>query len=452
MVRVFGHYFSGRKLLFFLAESSAITVAGLLGAATLAWALARPGAAAQIFIGELPRLGLLSAACAVTFQGVLYLLDLYDLRVADQDRRRGLRILKAIGCATAAMAVLALLLRLRMPGGALLGGAMGSAGAVLLVRSRLPVMLGGPSEVLIVGRGAAARWLVQAIETQGENAFRCCAIVDPDSPPASSLELAAGKAEAEYVVATGQNWGAPLANSLLRARASGFKVYDGVAFCERVLRRLPITYLSALDLAFAESLTISAPRRWAKRVFDLVMAIAVLALVAPLMALTALAIKIDSQGPLFYRQERVGRGGGRFVLWKFRSMATDAEKDGAVWARINDERVTRVGRFIRRTRIDELPQVFNVLLGSMSFVGPRPERPVFVDKLKSQVPFYWLRELVKPGITGWAQIRYPYGASIEDAKNKLELDLYYIKHGSLFLDLAIIFHTVRHVLLARGAR
>ena len=140
------------------------------------------------------------------------------------------------------------------------------------------------------------------------------------------------------------------------------------------------------------------------------------------------------------------------MLWKFRSMAADAEKDGPAWAKIQDERVTRVGRFIRKTRMDELPQVINVLLGEMSFVGPRPERPVFVEQLKALVPFYSLRETVQPGITGWAQIRYHYGASVEDARNKLEFDLYYVKHGSLFLDLAIMFHTIRHVLRGRGAR
>ncbi|HSP76917.1 MAG TPA: polyisoprenyl-phosphate hexose-1-phosphate transferase ExoE, partial [Myxococcaceae bacterium] len=141
-----------------------------------------------------------------------------------------------------------------------------------------------------------------------------------------------------------------------------------------------------------------------------------------------------------------------FQLWKFRSMRTDAEKDGAMWARAGDERVTRVGRVLRRTRIDEIPQVFNVLMGDMSFVGPRPERPVFVEQLQRAIPFYGLREAVKPGITGWAQIRYPYGASVDDARHKLEFDLYYVKNGSLFLDLGIIFHTVRHVLLGRGAR
>ena len=173
---------------------------------------------------------------------------------------------------------------------------------------------------------------------------------------------------------------------------------------------------------------------------------------APFLLIVMAAIKLDSKGPIFYRQERTGLNGKSYFLWKFRSMRTDAEKNGAVWARSNDDRVTRVGRFIRKTRIDEIPQVLNILTGDMSFVGPRPERPVFIEQLKQQIPFYALREAVKPGLTGWAQIRYPYGASVEDARNKLEFDLYYVKNGSLFLDMSIIFHTVRHVLLARGAR
>jgi lipopolysaccharide/colanic/teichoic acid biosynthesis glycosyltransferase len=170
------------------------------------------------------------------------------------------------------------------------------------------------------------------------------------------------------------------------------------------------------------------------------------------MVLVAVAIKLDSPGPVFYRQERIGKGGKPYWLWKFRSMARNAEANGAMWARENDGRATRVGRFLRKARIDEVPQAFNVLLGQMSVVGPRPERPIFVAELKNQIPFYELRELAPPGITGWAQIRYSYGASVEDARNKLEFDLYYLRNGSLFLDLMIIFHTFRHVLLGRGAR
>jgi exopolysaccharide biosynthesis polyprenyl glycosylphosphotransferase len=246
----------------------------------------------------------------------------------------------------------------------------------------------------------------------------------------------------------GANW----VDGLLRCRLMGRRVYDAGGFCERVLRRIPVQFLRASDFAFADELTMSPLRRAFKRGFDVFVASLLLALAAPFLVLVALAIKLDSRGPVFYRQERVGVDGKSYWLWKFRSMRTDAEKNGAVWARANDDRVTRVGKFIRKTRVDEIPQVFNVLVGDMSFVGPRPERPVFVEQLKQQIPFYGLREAVKPGITGWAQICYSYGASVEDARNKLEFDLYYVKNGSLFLDIGIIFHTVRHVLLGRGAR
>jgi lipopolysaccharide/colanic/teichoic acid biosynthesis glycosyltransferase len=171
-----------------------------------------------------------------------------------------------------------------------------------------------------------------------------------------------------------------------------------------------------------------------------------------IMLAVSFAIMMDSGWPIFYRQQRVGQFGKIYRIWKFRSMRKNAEQNGAVWASLNDERVTRVGRFLRKTRIDEFPQVINVLKGEMSFVGPRPERPEFAEKLKGVIRFYGFREAVKPGITGWAQIRYPYGASVEDARRKLEYDLYYIKNYSIFLDLAIMFHTVRHVLLGRGAR
>ena len=172
----------------------------------------------------------------------------------------------------------------------------------------------------------------------------------------------------------------------------------------------------------------------------------------PLLLLTALAIKLDSPGPVFYRQERVGRDGRVFMLFKFRSMVVDAEKGGARWATKHDTRVTRVGRFIRLTRIDEIPQVLNVLRGDMAFVGPRPERPAFVRQLAEQIPHYHDRAVVRPGITGWAQVNYPYGASVEDARMKLAYDLYYVRRRSLFLDLLILVATVRVVLFQEGSR
>jgi exopolysaccharide biosynthesis polyprenyl glycosylphosphotransferase len=170
------------------------------------------------------------------------------------------------------------------------------------------------------------------------------------------------------------------------------------------------------------------------------------------MVLAAIAIVLESGFPIFYRQERVGRGGKTFTVWKFRSMRTDAEADGqARWAVAGDSRITRVGRFLRKTRIDEMPQLFNVLKGDMSLVGPRPERPTFVADLAKEIPFYNARHSVKPGVTGWAQVRFTYGASIEDAKKKLEYDLYYVKNHSLVLDILILIETVRVVLFQEGA-
>ena len=187
--------------------------------------------------------------------------------------------------------------------------------------------------------------------------------------------------------------------------------------------------------------------------FDIVASIGLLVIAAPVMVLAASLIALESGGPIIYRQERVGRGGRTFTVLKFRSMANDAEKDGkATWAVAEDKRVTRVGRLLRRSRIDELPQLINVLRGEMSFVGPRPERPEFVAMLTEQIPFYAVRHSVKPGLTGWAQVRYSYGATIEQSVKKLEYDLYYVKNHTLLLDLVILLETVRVVLLGEGAR
>jgi lipopolysaccharide/colanic/teichoic acid biosynthesis glycosyltransferase len=170
----------------------------------------------------------------------------------------------------------------------------------------------------------------------------------------------------------------------------------------------------------------------------------------PVAVLTAILIKLDSRGPVLYRQERVGKNGQPFTLMKFRSMRTDAEKDGPIWASQTDDRATRVGRIIRKIRVDEIPQFWNILKGEMNFVGPRPERPHFVSQLAEEIPFYEQRHLIQPGLTGWAQIKYPYGASIEDARQKLQYDLYYIKNQSLLLDAVILFETVKTILFGRG--
>ena len=240
-------------------------------------------------------------------------------------------------------------------------------------------------------------------------------------------------------------------DDLLDCKLSGIRVTEPVAFVERELLRIEISMLKPGWALFADGFVYSQLRDVMKRVFDLMVAGLIFSAAWPFMLLTAIAVKLESDGPFLYKQVRVGLNGKEFPIYKFRSMAQDAEKDGqAVWAKKNDSRVTRVGAFIRNTRLDELPQLYNVLVGDMSFVGPRPERPQFVEELKDKIPFYDARHRVKPGLMGWAQLKYPYGASVDDARNKLKYDLYYVKNHSFFIDILIVIQTVEVILLGKG--
>lgn len=231
----------------------------------------------------------------------------------------------------------------------------------------------------------------------------------------------------------------------------GVPTSDALSFCERELGKIDITLLKPSWMLFSDGFKYSKRRLLAKRLFDLTLASLFVLVLWPFMLLTALAVMLESGRPVLYHQTRVGLNGKEFRIYKFRSMVQDAEKGGkAVWASKNDARVTRVGAFIRNTRLDELPQLYNVLTGEMSFVGPRPERPEFVGELNEKIPFYAMRHKVKPGLMGWAQLKYPYGASVEDAKNKLEYDLYYTKNHSFFMDMLIMIQTVEIVLLGKG--
>ena len=242
-------------------------------------------------------------------------------------------------------------------------------------------------------------------------------------------------------------------DDLLDCKLSGIRVTEPVAFVERELLRIEISMLRPGWALFSDGFVYSQLRDFMKRVFDLLIAGLIFSAAWPFMLLTAIAVKLESDGPFLYKQIRVGLNGKEFPIYKFRSMAQDAEKDGqAVWAKQNDSRVTRVGAFIRNTRLDELPQLYNVLVGEMSFVGPRPERPQFVEELNEKIPFYDARHRVKPGLMGWAQLKYPYGASVDDARNKLKYDLYYVKNHSFFIDVLIVIQTVEVVLLGNGVR
>jgi sugar transferase (PEP-CTERM system associated) len=266
------------------------------------------------------------------------------------------------------------------------------------------------------------------------------------------LEIVRRAHASEIVVAMDDRRGLPV-SQLLRCRVEGIEVIDYQTFCERETGRFDLDELKPSWLIFGPGFARGLGTDLIKRTFDVVVSSLFLLFTLPFTLIAAVLIKLESPGPILYLQERVGLHGRPFMVMKLRSMRQDAEVGGSPqWAQVRDPRVTRVGAFIRLTRIDELPQLINVLRGDMSFVGPRPERPFFVDQLSRDIPFYPERHCVKPGITGWAQVNYPYGASLEDSRQKLSYDLYYVKNHSLFLDFIIMLSTVRVILMQQGAR
>lgn len=322
------------------------------------------------------------------------------------------------------------------------------------------------TRILIFGAGPAAVVVGKTLKAADPNARIVGYVAGPnEKEPAvlgaellqikgSLTETASRLRVDEIVVAlTERRSGSMPLRELLDCKASGIKVYDLNTHFEKTLGQIRVDYVNASWLIFGDGFNQGSLRSGIKRVFDILSASILCMLSAPVMAVTALLIKLESPGPALYRQERVGLNGHLFSITKFRSMRTDAEKDGKPrWASANDDRITRVGHIIRRLRIDELPQLFNVLKGDMSLVGPRPERQYFVDQLAQEIPFFALRHSVKPGVTGWAQVRYQYGATVEDSQEKLQYDLYYVKNNTLFLDMVVLFETIGVVLTGKGAR
>jgi sugar transferase (PEP-CTERM system associated) len=238
---------------------------------------------------------------------------------------------------------------------------------------------------------------------------------------------------------------------LLDLRLRGVVIEDASIVMEKLLGKLPLDGLNPSSLIFTHGFNVKASQQILRRIVSITVSFIGLAICLPFIPFIILAVRLTSPGPIFFRQTRVGLRGRHFSVLKFRTMRQDAEEQGAVWATKNDPRVTSIGRFMRLTRLDEIPQLWNVLRGEMGFVGPRPERPEFVKWLASEIPFYELRHMIRPGITGWAQVRYQYGASLEETRQKLEYDLYYVKHLSLGLDLLIMFETIKTIILRRGA-
>jgi sugar transferase (PEP-CTERM system associated) len=322
------------------------------------------------------------------------------------------------------------------------------------------------TRILIFGTGAVARAVGVSLTAANPQAqiigyFAGPNEAEPQVPRAeiiastdSLIETARRLDVAEIVVALPERRGGSMPlRQLLDCKLYGIEVVDISSYFERTLTQINIDHVNPGWLIFGDGFNQGLIRTVVKRTFDLIFSALLLLLSLPVMLAAALCIKLDSPGPVFYQQQRVGLNGKIFRVIKFRSMRADAEKDGKPrWASVGDDRVTKVGRFIRKLRIDELPQLVNVLRGEMSLVGPRPERQFFVDELISKIPYFAVRHSVKPGVTGWAQVRYEYGSTVEDSIEKLQYDMYYVKNHSLFLDLLIILETVAVVLTGKGAR
>ena len=323
-----------------------------------------------------------------------------------------------------------------------------------------------PTRILVYGAGPRATRLGEMLQMTDPNVSIVGYYANPNESPEFNCvhsQASAGKSLTdvvqtervqEIVVAVADRRGGAMPlRELLDCKLHGVRVVDSATYFEKALGQIRRDLVTAGWLIFGDGFEKGPWRNATKRTFDIAFALLLLIGTLPLFVATALLIYLESGGPIFYRQQRTGLYGRAFDVVKFRSMRTDAEKDGTpLWASSGDNRITRVGRIIRKLRIDELPQLFNVLSGDMSLVGPRPERPFFVCKLTQELPYYAVRHSIKPGITGWAQVRYHYGASVEDAAEKLQYDLYYVKNHSLFLDLVVLFETVGVVLTGKGAQ
>jgi sugar transferase (PEP-CTERM system associated) len=416
------------------------------------------------------RQGFLKAALATVFcLAAFYLFDLYDFIVMHDRRELVLRLIQALGLAWVALALAFYAFPQLMLGRGISLIALPLAlGLMVSWRVSIHWLLGHPDfgeKILIVGSGSLAVEVAREMLDRPDAGYRIAGFVgtDPEllgksliNPRVigltSDLEEVVRRENIDrIIVAMGERRGQLPTSELLQLSLAGtVNIEEGASFYERVTGRVSLNMIRPSWLIFSSRGRQARISGIARNIVHRIVALIGGLLSIPIAIGTAILIKLDSRGPILYTQERVGKNGSSFSVMKFRSMRTDAEKAGPVWASADDDRTTRVGRFIRKTRIDEIPQFWNILRGEMDFVGPRPERPHFVSQLAEEIPYYNQRHLIAPGLTGWAQIKYPYGASIEDARQKLQYDLYYIKNQSLMLDAIILFETVKIILFGRG--
>jgi sugar transferase (PEP-CTERM system associated) len=468
MVRIFSQYVSVKSLLLIITEGILIVLSLLCAVKLRFW---NDAAELSLYMA-FPDFAIQIAIVVVVCLMCLYCNDLYDLSTDPSSAGHILRIEQSLGAASLLLGLLYFLFpRLLLSRGVFIIGMILAIGFVVSTRRLLDKawQLTAPVKgLLILGTGQLAIETARELKRRGDLNIKLHGFVSGSSANGQGGEIfgypvvgSAANLEAlahewgisRLIVALEDRRGALPIRELVTLRVQGLRVDDAPTLLSELTGRVSLRAIKPSWLVFSEGFHRSKWNEVLKRILDLFFGILGFVLSLPLMAIVALMVRLDSKGPILYRQTRVARMGKSFEVLKFRSMRPDAEKhSGAQWANENDPRITRIGRFMRKYRLDELPQFWNVIRGEMSFVGPRPERPVFVAELRKSIPYYDERHSVRPGITGWAQVQYCYGASIDDAFNKLEYDLFYLKNMSLAFDLAIIFQTIKIVIGGRGGR
>lgn len=465
MIRLFKQYVSPRKIIFVVGEGILIFLAVVLASYFL---FGRELGIQSMLKMIWPKVLLISLLTQIS----MYHNDLYEINAIDNAIDLAYRLIQSIGITSIVLAILYFLLP-----DLIIAKWVFFANLVFLffflvfwrlIYSYILRRKLFTEKAILLGSGELARNILDEIAGKKDLSYDVNSVITCDKDKNHEIhtkgitfhygfdkicDLAETYAATNLIVALDEKRGVFPYDELLACKVRGLNIIDGESFYERITGKLLVEKINPSWLIFSDGFVKSNISRFSKRLVGLLTASLLLTILFPVLLIVAVAIKLESRGPVLFVQRRVGENEEIFTLYKFRSMHADAEKEtGPVWAEENDPRVTRVGKIIRKLRIDELPQLWNVFNGDMSFVGPRPERPFFVEKLKKKIPYYKERASVKPGVTGWAQVKYPYGANEEDALEKLKYDLYYIKNMSIVIDLIVIFLTVKTVLLGRGAR
>ena len=456
MIRLFNVYYPVRTLVLLIGEALIVWTSFLLGA-LYAW-------------GDDSYIALnfdhgWEKICGVTLLVLLcsHLFDLYDTARLNTKGELYFRLLMVPGLLAFVLAGISW-----VRPNFLLGNGSSAVGLLILTVAlfgwrmgftwliQLPILI---ERVYVLGTGERAQRLVLGLRKNPDIGVEVASwtgklegAVTKEAVAVHLLDVVNKQKVHRVIVAMPDRRGTIPMQELLELRMQGVKIEEAATWLERISGKIEVENLYPSWLVFGDGFRRSTLFRMVRRVISVVIALVGLVLSLPLLPLIMLAIRLDSKGPVLYRQRRVGKGGKTFDVIKFRTMRQDAEKSGPQWAGNNDPRVTRIGRFLRTSRLDEIPQLWCVLKGEMAFVGPRPERPEFVEWLSKEIPYYGVRHMVRPGLTGWAQVKYKYGSTVQDAREKLQYDLFYIKNASIGLDLLIMFQTVKTVLLKRGAQ